>query len=100
MTIFFVIPKANSEIWTSSIKVREELVVDIYSECLNTERPESKEIRMEGDLEFRQFGFQTYRLLELHPNCLKSELATPIIIQHLNAISMPFRLGVGLLKKH
>ena len=42
---------------------------------------------MEGDLEFRKFGFQTIGLLELHSNCLnclKSELATPHLKQHLN----------------
>ena len=41
---------------------------------------------MEGDLEFGQFGLQMFGLLELQPNHLKSKLATPTIIHHLNAI--------------
>ena len=36
--------------------------------------PNYARIRMEGDLEFRQFRFQTFGLLELHSNCLKSKL--------------------------
>ena len=45
---------------------------------------QTAEIGMEGSSEFRQLGFQTFGLLELHLNCLKSELATTK--QHLNVI--------------
>ena len=40
-------------------------------------------IGMEGGSEFRQFQFQTSGLLELPLNCLKSELATPTLLQYL-----------------
>ena len=38
--------------------------------------------KSEQSSEFRQSGFQMFGLLELHLNCLKSELATSTIKQH------------------
>ena len=83
------------KIWTAIKQICEypktRLVqfLDTNSKCLNTE------IQTEVDSEFRQFRFQTFWLLELHPKSLKSELATSTKIQHLNAISNALQ-GEGL----
>ena len=47
---------------------------------------QTAEIWTKWDSEFRQFWFQTFRLLKQNTKCLKSELATPTLIQHLNAV--------------
>ena len=52
----------------------------------NIRNPNYAEIRMEGDSEFKQFGFQMFGLLELQPKRWKYDMATPTIIQHLNYI--------------
>ena len=60
---------------------------------------QTAEIGTEGSSEFRQFGFQTFGLLEVqHLNCLKSKLTTPTIIQHLSAIinALQVDMGVGI----
>ena len=54
---------------------------------IQTAEIQTAEIGTEGSTEFRQFRFQSFGLLELHLNCMKSELATSTILQLLNAIS-------------
>ena len=48
------------------------------------------------NLIFRQLGFQTFGLLEIQPNCLKSKLTTPTIMQHLNAIIIALQVDGGI----
>ena len=79
----------KSSFWTVAKAViqwksRSRTTVNVWNP--NCQHANYAEIQMEGSSEFRQFGFQTFGLLELHLNCLKSKLATSTIIQHLNAL--------------
>ena len=59
-------------------------------------KSELKGVRNSDSSDFRQFGFQTFGLLELHLNCLKSKLTIPTIIQQLNAIFNVLQVDRGI----